>query len=208
MRDLIQGSPEWLEARCGRVTASRISDVMARTKTGYGASRATYEAELIAERLTGQPAERFTSAAMAWGTDTEPQARAAYSFMADADVVEVGFVPHPSIPMAGASPDGLVGDYGLVEIKAPQTATHINTLLSGTIPDKYIKQMMFQMACTGRYWCDFVSYDPRMPGDLQLWIKRVHRDQDLIAEIEGEVRTFLAGVEAKVEALMKMRAVA
>lgn len=208
MRDLIQGSPEWLEARCGRVTASRISDVMARTKTGYGASRATYEAELIAERLTGQPAERFTNAAMAWGTDTEPQARAAYSFMTDADVVEVGFVPHPSIPMAGASPDGLVGNEGLVEIKCPTTATHINTLLSGTIPDKYIKQMMFQMACTGRHWCDHVSYDPRLPGDLQLWIKRVHRDEDLIAEIEAEVRTFLAGVEAKVEALMKMRAAA
>src|SRR3990167_876627 len=141
---LEQGSPEWLLARVGKVTASRVSDVVAKTKTGWGASRANYMAELIAERLTGAPAAQYVNAAMQWGTDTEPQARAAYEFFQDATVEQVGLVPHPTIPMSAASPDGLVGDDGMVEIKCPNTATHVDTLLSPVIPEKYTTQMQWQ----------------------------------------------------------------
>lgn len=200
-QDLQQGTDAWLAARVGRVTASRVADVIARTKTGYGASRANYMAELVAERLTGQPADRFTNAAMQWGTEKEPDARAAYAFLHDVDVVEVGFVEHPRIIMTGASPDGLVGEDGLVEIKAPNTATHIETLLSASVAGKYVTQMHWQMACTGRAWCDFVSYDPRMPADMRLFVKRVHRDDAMVAELEQEVAAFLAELDAKVTAL-------
>lgn len=196
-----QHSPEWYAARLGKATASRVADLMAKTKSGYSASRANYMAELICERLTGQPAERFTNGAMQWGTDTEPQARAAYAFLGDLDVAEVGFVLHPTIADFGASPDGLVGDDGLVEIKCPNTATHIETLLSGGVPGKYLAQMQTQMACTGRAWCDFVSFDPRLPADLQLWVKRVPRDDEAIRAIEAEVQAFLSELDAKVEAL-------
>lgn len=196
-----QRTPEWFASRLGKVTASRVADVMAKTKTGYSASRANYMAELLCERLTGVRAEGFPNGAMQWGTDTEPQARAAYAFLTDADVVETGFIDNPSIPMFGASPDGLVGDAGLVEIKCPSTATHIDTLLSETVPGKYITQMQVQMACTGRAWCDFVSFDPRLPADLQLWVKRIDRDEAMIREIEAEVQAFLAELEAKVTAL-------
>ena len=193
--DIPQGSPEWHAVRCGCVTASHIADMMARTKSGWGASRATYEAELVAERLTGIPAEHYTNAAMQWGTDHEPQARAIYAFLAGVEVTEAGFVRHPTIRYAGCSPDGLVGTDGLVEFKCPSTATHIATLRSGAVPDRYLKQMQFQMACTGRAWCDFVSFDPRMPTDLQMFTRRVPRDAEAIAEIEREVVAFLDGVE-------------
>jgi len=196
-----QGSPEWHAARCGKVTASRVADVVTRTKTGWGASRANYMAELIAERLTGAPAERYTNAAMAWGTEKEPEARDLYAFMTDAEVVQVGFVEHPDIGMCGASPDGLVGDDGLIEIKAPNTSTHIDTLLGQTVPAKYVTQMQWQMACTGRQWCDFVSYDPRLPGSMRLFIKRVERDQAAIEEMSGEVIAFLVELNEKVGAL-------
>lgn len=196
-----QRSPEWFAARLGKVTASRMSDMMARTKSGYGAGRANYMAELICERLTGQGAERFTNAAMQWGTETEPQARAAYAFLKDAEVEETGFAIHPDIPYLGASPDGLVSADGLVEIKCPNTATHIDTLLSDAVPQKYLLQMQTQMACTGRAWCDFMSFDPRLPAELQAWIKRVDRDDAVIAEIENEARIFLAELDAKIDAL-------
>lgn len=196
-----QGSREWLLDRSGKVTASRIADVVARTKTGYGASRANYMAELIVERLTGQPVEGYQNEAMRWGLEQEPAARFAYEFLFDATVEQVGFVPHPFIAAAGCSPDGLVGNLGLVEIKAPNTATHIDTLLTETIPDKYVKQMQFQMACTGRHWCDFVSYDPRVPPSMQFWVKRVERDPLLMGELEGETGIFLAELSKKVSAL-------
>ena len=196
-----QRSEEWFAARLGKVTASRVSDLMAKTKTGYSASRANYMAELICERMTGTQADRFQNAAMQWGTDMEPQARAAYAFLADADVTETGFVPHPAIAMFGASPDGLVGDDGLVEIKCPNTATHLDTLLSEVVPGQYVTQMQVQMACTGRAWCDFVSFDPRLPPELQVWVLRVHRDPDTIAAIEAETVKFLGELDAKVEAL-------
>lgn len=196
-----QRSEEWFAARLGKVTASRVADMMATTKTGYSASRANYMAELICERLTGQQAERFSNAAMQWGTDVEPQARAAYEFITDASVQEVGLIDHPSIAMFGASPDGLIGADGLIEIKCPNTATHIETLLGEVVPGKYVIQMQVQMACTGRAWCDFVSFDPRLPGDLQLWIKRIQRDDVAIQNIEAETVKFLGELDAKVLAL-------
>ncbi len=199
--DLIQGSPEWLAARCGSLGASQVAEALARTKSGWGAGRKNAAARIVAERLTGTPAESFTNAAMQWGNDMEPQARTAYEFMTDADVQQVGIVKHPEIDGTHASPDGLVGDDGLVEIKCPNTATHIATLLSGKIEGKYETQMLWQMACTGRQWCDFVSYDPRLPPAMQLFIKRVERDADAIAEMEREVRVFLAEVAETVAAL-------
>jgi putative phage-type endonuclease len=198
-----QGTQEWLQERCGKVTASRIADLMARTKTGWGSSRLNYRAQLVAERLTGCVAQSFTNAAMIHGTQTEPEARRAYEFFVDRDVQQVGFAPHPTINMAGASPDGLVGDNGLLELKCPNTATHIDTLLSGDIPDKYMKQMMFQMACTGRQWCDFASYDNRLPERMRLFVKRVDRDAAQVTEIEDAVKAFLAEVEETVAALRK-----
>lgn len=198
-----QGSPEWMAARAGKVGASRIADIVAKTKSGYSTSRANYAAELVAERLTGVKAEGYTNAAMQWGTDNEPSARAMYELMHDHAVTQVGIVLHPSIENSQASPDGLVGDDGLVEIKCPLTATHIATLLGDGIDGKYVKQMQWQMACTGRAWCDFVSFDPRMPGDMQLYVGRVERDPIMIAELEREVRSFLAEVDATI---LKLRA--
>jgi putative phage-type endonuclease len=199
--DIVQGSLEWHALRLGKVTASRVSDVIAKTKTGWGAGRANYAAELIAERLTGSPAERFTNAAMQWGTDNEPLARKAYEFMTDNAVEQVGFVAHPLIEMSGASPDGLVGADGLLEIKCPNTATHIDTLLNQAIPYKYIVQMGWQMACTGRQWCDFVSFDPRLPEDMRLWVRRVTRDDVFVKGLEGDVSDFLAEVESTIRKL-------
>lgn len=199
--EILQRSPAWFAVRVGKVTASRVADVVARTKSGWGASRANYAAELIAERLTGESAEKFSNAAMQWGTDKEPEARAFYAWLHDVEVVEMAFAHHPAIAMSGASPDGLVGDVGLVEIKCPNTATHIDTLLGQTVPAKYITQMQWQMACTHRAWCDFVSYDPRLPDAMRLWVKRIDRDDALIASLEKDVAEFLAEVDAKVAAL-------
>jgi putative phage-type endonuclease len=201
VNDIIQGTTEWKALRLGKLTASRVADALAKTKTGWAASRANLMAALIAERLTGTPQEMFTNAAMQHGTETEPEARAAYSFYRDVDVVEVAFVEHPTIPMSGCSPDGLVGDDGLVEIKCPNTATHMDTLLGGTVPGKYITQIQWQMACTGRQWCDFVSYDPRLPEAMRLFIKRVPRDNGKIAELTGDVKAFLAELDEKLAQL-------
>jgi putative phage-type endonuclease len=201
---IIQGSPEWLALRAGKVTASRVADVVARTKSGWGASRDNYAAELIAERLTGTPAASYTNAAMQWGTECEPHARAAYAFYRNSDVIEVGFVDHPTMPNVGASPDGLVGSDGLVEIKCPNTATHIDTLLDQAVPAKYITQMQFQMACSGRQWCDFVSFDPRMPESMRLFVKRINRDDAMIASLEKEVSVFLSEIESKLLGLRQL----
>ena len=196
-----QQSEEWFAARLGKVTASRVADVIARTKSGPSASRANYMAELVAERLTGTRAEGFTSPAMQWGTEQEPEARLAYEFRHDVTVEQVGFIAHPSIEMSGASPDGLVAADGLVEIKCPNTATHIETLLTGTIPAKYETQMLWQMACTGRAWCDFASFDPRLPEEMRLFVKRFARDDARIAEMEEQVREFLFELDTTVRRL-------
>ncbi len=199
-----QGSPEWHAARCGKLGASSVADATARIKTGWGASRANVMARLIVERLTGQPAETYINAAMQWGVDTEPQARSMYSFVHGLDVKTVGLVLHPTITMTHASPDGLVGDDGLVEIKCPTSATHIDTLLGAEIEGKYVKQMQWQMACTGRQWCDFVSFDPRMPPEMQLHVIRVARDQAAIVDLEAAVAEFLTETARKVDQLTGM----
>lgn len=199
-----QGTTEWFEARLGKVTASRVVDVIAQTKTGYSASRANYMAQLVVERITGKVEESYSNAAMAWGTEHEPMARAEYEIKRGVMVNEIGFVPHPVIENSGASPDGLVGDKGLIEIKCPNTATHIETILTREIPKKYMCQMYWQMACTGREWCDFVSYDPRMPDHLKLCIINVPYNVELIEELETEIRKFLSEVDMKVEKLINL----
>lgn len=199
-----QGTPEWFAERLGKVTASRLADVTARIKSGWGASRANYMAQLIAERLTGTVQETYTNAAMQWGTATEPDARAAYEFREDATITPIGFVAHPVIVESGASPDGLIGEDGLIEIKCPNTSTHIDTLMGDAVDRKYIVQMQWQMACTGRQWCDFVSYDPRMPEAMRLFVKRVPRDNEMIAQLERDVTDFLNEMNAKLAALGKL----
>lgn len=196
-----QRTEEWFKQRLGKVTASRIADVIAKTKTGPSASRANYMAQLIAERLTGQQQESYSSAAMEWGTQTEPLARSAYEINTGRIVLESGFVLHPDIKEAGASPDGIVWNAGLIEIKCPNTATHIDTLISKKVPSKYIPQIQWQIACTKSDWCDFVSFDPRMPQKHQIFIARVDRDDAYIAELEKEVTKFLNEINQKVEAL-------
>lgn len=201
---LAQGSPEWFAARLGKVTASRIADVVARTKSGWGASRANYMSALVCERLTGVKEDTYVNAAMQWGTDHEPEARAAYEFLTGNAVELVGFVDHPKIHMSGASPDGHIGEDGSLEIKCPNTATHIEFLLEQSIPQKYMLQMQWQLACSGRQWADFVSYDPRMPEGLRMFQKRVMRDSALIPTLERDVTAFLAELDATVAKLKAM----
>ena len=196
-----QRSSEWFAARLGKVTASKVADVIAKTKTGYSTSRENYMAQLVCERMTGTQGESFTNTAMQWGTDQEPLARAAYEAAQDVLVDEVGLVTHPTILMSAASPDGLVGNDGLIEIKCPNTATHIETVLTEKVPTKYIPQMQWQMACTQRKWCDFVSFDPRMPEGLQLFIQRVDFHSEYVKMLEVEITGFLVELETKIEKL-------
>lgn len=204
--DFPQGSEEWLSSRVGKVTASRIADVMAKIKTGEAAARRDYRTQIVAEILTGKPqGDDFSSAAMQWGNDQEPFARASYEAATGVLVDQVGLVLHPTIDRAAASPDGLAGD-GLLEIKCPKTATHLDYLLDGKPPAKYQLQMLWQMACTEREWCDFVSYDPRLPDDLRLFVVRFERDQKRIDEIETEVKAFLAEVDATINKLERKAA--
>jgi putative phage-type endonuclease len=198
---IVQGAPEWFLQRLGKATASRIADIVARTKSGYSTSRENYCVELALERLTGARQESYTNGAMQWGTETEPLARAAYEASTGAMVEEVGMIPHPTILMSGASPDGLVDADGQIEIKCPNSATHARTLLNRAADSKYITQMQWQMACTGRAWCDFVSFDPRFPEHLQLFVVRVERDQKFIDELEREVSAFLEEVNDMVSKL-------
>ena len=198
-----QRTDDWFAARLGKVTASRVADVIAKTKTGYGAGRANYAADLVVERLTGQKASSFTNAAMEWGTEQEPQAKAAYAAKTGILVEDVGFIDHPTVAMSGASPDGFAED-GLVEIKCPNTATHLEYIFDGKPPQKYITQMQWQMACAGKPWCDFVSYDPRLPERLQLLVVRVPRDDDYIKMLEQEVTTFLQELDDKLNKLEKV----
>ena len=198
-----QRTDAWFQARLGKATASRIADVMAKTKTGYGASRENYLMELALERITNAQAPFFTTAAMQWGIDQEPAARSAYEATTGNFVTEVGMIDHPTIPMSGASPDGFVGDDGLIEIKCPESKKHLKTLSTRKPDGDYVYQMQWQMACTGRQWCDFVSYDPRFPDHLQLIIVRVSRDDDMIAKVEKEVSVFLDEVTKTVERIAK-----
>jgi len=198
-RELTQGTQDWLDIRLGRVTASRISDVIAKTKSGYSTSRKNYMDELVKERFGVRP-EPFTNAAMQWGTEQEPFARMEYEARSGNLVLEVGFVHHPTIEMAGASPDGIIGE-GLLETKCPNTSTHFDYLIADEVPAKYIPQLAWQLSCTGCYWVDFVSYDPRAPEGLQYFCKRYERDDEYIAMLESEVVSFLNEVNERYETL-------
>lgn len=189
-----QRTEEWHKARLGKVTASRVADVLAKIKTGEAAARKNYKMELVVQRLTGLPGESFSNAAMEWGSEQEPFARMAYEAHTGTFVQEVGFIEHSQIKDFGCSPDGVVCE-GLIEIKCPNTSTHIETVLDNKAPSKYIAQMQCQMAVTGAKWCDFVSYDPRVPDDLQLVVVRVDRDQEYIDSMEVEVKQFLSEVD-------------
>jgi len=197
-----QGSPEWFQMRLGKVTASRVADILAKTKTGPSASRQNYLIELAIQRTTGIIQESYSNSAMEWGTQTEPQARVAYEITTNNFVDKVAFIDHPSIKWFGCSPDGLVSDRGLLEIKCPNSATHWEYFKSKKPPQKYFIQMQAQIAVTNKDWCDFVSFDPRMPDRSQLLIVRIDRDEAFIAEMEAEIKKFLDEVEVEVN-LMK-----
>lgn len=202
---MIQGSAEWFAARCGKVTASRLNDVLATIKSGEAASRRNYRMQLVVETLTSSPAESYTNGAMQWGIDHEADARSCYEFTTGNTVTEVGFIDHPTIPGFGASPDGMIGDDGLLEIKCPNTANHVDWMLAGVVPSEHVNQIMGQLACTGRQWCDFVSYDPRMPVDLQFFTARIHWDETRIATITEAVTTMRSEVDALVARLRELQ---
>ena len=199
-----QGTPEWHQLRSGKVTASRVADILAKTKTGPSASRQNYLIELAIQRTTGIIELSYTNSAMEWGTQTEPQARVAYEVKSGNFVDQIAFVDHPTIDGFGCSPDGLVGDKGLIEIKCRNSANHWETIKLDEVPKKYWIQMQAQLSCTGKEWNDYVSFDPRMPERSQLYIKRVFRDEEFILEMESEVKNFITEVEAEIS-LMKNR---
>ena len=200
-RDLIQGSDDWKRYKCGRLGASSISDMLARTKTGWGAMRGNLCARLVVERLTGCPTPSYTSKAMENGTALEPQARSLYGVLYNVDVAQIGWADHPRIPWSGASPDGLVGDDGLIEIKCPLEKTHLDTLLGGSIDGGYVKQMQWQMTVLDRKYCDFTSFCPSFPPEMQIHVTRVMRDDIMIANLEIEADVFLKEVDETVQAL-------
>jgi len=208
MNEIIQGTPEWLQLRLGHVTASRVADIMAKTKTGLSASRQNYLIELAIQRVTGVVEESYKNEAMMRGTEEEPKARQAYELLTETFVEEVPFVKHKSIEWFGCSPDGIIknndGTYNLLEIKNPNSATHWSYIKEGEPPTKYKIQMMAQMACTGAQWCDFFSYDSRMPEGSRYFLKRMVRDNAFIDEMEKEVKVFLDQVAEEVK-LMEAR---
>ncbi len=192
---LQQRSEEWYEARLGKATGSKFSDIMTKGRGSYElAARKNYRSELVLERLTGKKAETWTSPAMQWGIDNEPFARQNYMYATGQEVVEEFFVQHPTL-QAGCSPDGYVGDEGLVEIKCPNSATHIATLRTGQLPSQYEAQVQGQLWLTGRSWCDFVSFDPRMPDNAQMIVIHIERDQEYIDDLEYEITKFLSEVD-------------
>ena len=201
--DAIQGSPEWLASRAGKVTASMISCVLMKPETaGYR----DYQAQLVAEILTGKPqGSDYTNVHMQFGTETEPLARSAYEAETGFSVDEVGLCIHPTIDRSGASPDGLVSNSGLVEIKCPKVATHLAYLIAGVVPAGYKNQMMWQMACCDRDWCDFVSFRPDLPEHLQLFLIRFHRDDKEISKLETAVNAFLATVDEMIKKLKEIK---
>ena len=198
-----QGSEAWHQLRMGKVTASRVADLLAKTKTGPSASRGNYLIELALQRVTKTIEESYTNAAMEWGTQTEPQARVAYEVKTGNFVDQVAFIDHPTIAGFGCSPDGIVASDGLIEIKCPNSATHWSYIKANEPPNKYFIQMQAQMSVTGAKWCDFVSFDPRMPERSQLLVVRVPRDPEYILYMEAEISTFLKEVEKEVQLMEK-----
>ncbi len=201
-----QGTPEWFDSRVGCCTASRCYDAIAKTKSGWSASRERYMDELITERLIGRAQDHFISADMMWGIEQEPLARAAYEFENNVTVEEVGSIPHPVIEWSSASPDGLIGDEGLIEIKCPKTTTMVSTVLSGQIPKNYVTQMTWQLACTQRKWCDFVMFDPRLPPANQIWIQRYEPEEDVITQLEEDVKLFLLDLQVRLKTFQSQTA--
>ena len=197
--DCAQNSPEWYAVRLGKVTASKLSDVMA---GGAGKMRDGYKLQLVLERATGNRKEGFTSKAMKDGIEREPDAAARYSFTTGIDLAEVGFVLHPTLDFSGASPDRLAGADGVVQFKCPEAATHYAYLKGATLPTAYVQQMQWEMACTKSAWCDFVSFHPDFPISKRLHIRRIKRDPVYIVKAEAAVREFLAEVEAELAELM------
>jgi putative phage-type endonuclease len=195
-----QGSQEWFSARHGNASASRIKDIIAKTKSGYSASRDNYMTDLVLERF-GVFQDQLDTAPIRWGNEQEPFARAMYEVNENVMVNECGFILHPTIDKAGASPDGLIADDGVLEIKCPNTKTHFEYLLAGEPPSQYVPQMAWQIICTGRKWADFVSYDPRAPEGLQYFKVRYVPEQSYIEMLESEVKQFLIEVEAKYQQL-------
>jgi putative phage-type endonuclease len=200
-----QGTAEWLAERAGHCTASRASDVLAKIKVGEAATRRAYRIQLCTERLTGIPVQGYQNAAMLWGTATEPEARDAYEAMTGALVEQVGFIRHPELAWVGASPDGCLDDDGLLEIKCPESTTHLEWMLEERLPPKHMPQVQFQLWVTGRQWVDFVSYDPRFPEHLRLFTVRQERDERYIENLAAEVRGFQADVESMYERLNDRR---
>jgi len=196
-----QRSDEWFEARCGSLGASKIGVAIARLKRSGDRTAAAvdYLYELAAERITHVPAKR--SNPLWWGKEHEDEARASYAFLTNLSVIKIGLIPHPTIANAHASPDSLVGDEGGLELKCPTSATHLRTLLDDAVPEDHLPQVHWAMACSGRAWWDFVSYDPRFPSDMQLFVKRVLRDEAAIATLEAEARLFISEVNAKLDDL-------
>jgi len=199
--DVEQGTDRWAQARCGRITASRAADVIAMTKKGEGAGRRDYRTEILVERLTGVPVPQFVSKEMLWGLQQEPFARAAYEMHAAVFVDQVGFVISPDYDFFGCSPDGYIGDDGMLQIKCPNTTTHLGWLMGGVIPAEHVPQMVAEMAVTGRKWVDFVSFDPRLPEHLQLFVKRYHRNEKHIDGMITEVVHFHRECESVLKAL-------
>ena len=200
-----QRTDEWFKARLGKVTASKIHDIMIKTKAGESTYKTKYRLQLVTERLTGKVVPVFMNNAMAHGVEYEDEAKLEYAnrnkLLVGTDLTDVGMIDHPSIDWSGASPDGMVGNEGLIEIKCPQPITHTTTIETGEINKRYIHQMQWQMSCTGRQWCDFVSYHPDFPDDLKLFVKRVPRDNELIARLEEAVSTFVQEVDFKIKTI-------
>jgi putative phage-type endonuclease len=198
-----QRSEEWFQARLGKVTASRVADVLAKIKSGESASRRNYKIQLVSERLTGERQETYINQAMQDGIDREFYARERY-VQQYGEVEEVGFIQHPTLE-AGASPDGMVGTDGILEIKCPMGSTHTETLMTQEVPNKYVPQIQFQLLVTGRKWCDFVSYNPMFPENLQLFVKRVEADPVYQKELESEVKQFLSEVDDVINKLKEIK---
>jgi len=199
-----QRTDEWFKARLGKVTASKVSDVLAKIKSGEAAVRRNYKMQLATERLTNQKTDTYINQAMQDGIDREDTAREIYEIVRDIKVEQVGFIDHPTIKMAGASPDGLLPDNGVLEIKCPIETTHTTNLLERKLPSRYISQVQWQIACTGAEYANFVSYNPNFEPKLQLMFIEVERDNEYIEMLEEEVSTFLLEVDEVVKTLREL----
>lgn len=204
--DVIQGSPEWLEARKGMLTSCRIAAACSFNKSGKESEkRAKMKLEILYELITGRAMEHYVSPAMEFGIENEGRARAEYEYIKKVNVEEAGFVLHPSLDRCGASPDGVINGEGLLEIKVPNTLTHLEYLRDGIVPSEYMPQITWQLACAGpeAKYCDFVSFDPRLPDELQMFVVRVDRDEKKIAEQENQAVIFLEEVVQEFERIKR-----